>query len=414
MSQPEFDIAIVGGGLVGASLAVTLQPLGLKVAVVEAFPLGSEQQPSYDDRSTALSNGSRRIFTGIGVWPYLAHHACPIKTIHVSDKGRFGITRIRHQEEGVDALGYVVTNRHMGEALYRVLDQRTSLISPIKVKAVQAAGNFATLDFETPTDQGWSGIKAKLLVAADGARSVVREQLGIGASVWDYEQSAVIANVTPDKYHQNVAYERFTETGPLAVLPISTTDGKEQDGNRCTIVLTINTEDQEHVLSLADADFLALLQRRFGYRLGRFKKVGKRTAYPLSLTRTNAATAVRTAVIGNAAHALHPIAGQGFNLGLRDVAALAETIVDHGHEDAGSDAVLNAYAQWRVKDQKQVVRLTDSMVRVFRNPLAPVRTARNLGLLGLDLWPGAKTLFARQAMGLNGKLPRLARGLALR
>ncbi len=416
-SNQQYDVVIVGGGLVGASLAVALQPLGLSIALLEAFPLGAALQPSYDDRATALSNGSRRILQTIGLWAELENHACPIKTIHVSDQGRFGMTRINHTEEGVDSLGYVVENRIMGRVLYEGLAQsdHVDVFAPVTVLSVTTTGDRGRIAIlsqdDTPLD-----LDCRLIVAADGAQSTVREGSGIDTEVWDYEQCAIVTNVTPDLFHNHVAYERFTESGPLAILPLSGTEGGAPDPKRCSVVFVVDHKDTKGVMAMSDAEFTDLLQGRFGFRLGRFLRVGARHSYPLRLTRAKLPAATRTAIIGNAAHALHPIAGQGFNLGLRDVATLAEVLADglESNTDLGSPEVLTRYCEWREQDQKDVVRLTDGLVRIFRNPLNAVRLGRNLGLLGLDLLPGAKSLLARQTMGLRGKLPRLARGLALR
>ncbi|MEM7283883.1 MAG: 2-octaprenyl-6-methoxyphenyl hydroxylase, partial [Pseudomonadota bacterium] len=370
-----------------------------------------------DDRATALSNGSRRILQSIGLWPSLENHACEIKTIHVSDQGRFGMTRIKHTEEGVDALGYVVENRIMGRALYDRLSHSTqvTLLAPVKVTDVATSLDGGLISVVTEAGQTVQ-LKGRLIVAADGAKSVIRDGLGIAADIWDYEQSAVITNVSPDLFHDHIAYERFTESGPLAILPLTATEGEKPDPKRCSVVFVVDSVDASGIAQMPDEDFLECLQKRFGFRLGRFRTVGDRAVYPLSLTRAQKSVAERSAIIGNAAHALHPIAGQGFNLGLRDVAALADVLADAvaDSQDLGGDPVLNRYAAWRERDQKDVVRLTDGLVRLFRNPLSPVRMGRNLGLLGLDLIPGAKSLLAQQTMGLRGKLPRLARGLGLK
>jgi len=247
----------------------------------------------------------------------------------------------------------------------------------------------------------------RLLVAADGVQSRVREQLGIDTHQWNYGQTAVIANVTPKQPHQHVAYERFTDTGPMALLPL--------DDNRCALVWTLRDDQVDEVMELDDGAFLIRLQARFGYRLGRFTKVGTRYAYPLQLLRAKQSTAQRLALIGNAVHTLHPIAGQGFNLGLRDVAALAEVVVDAQRKggDIGAVEVLQRYAQWRQADQRRVVAFTDGMVRLFGQTLAPLVGLRNAGMLALDLCPPAKHWFGHLTMGRAGRLPRLARGLEL-
>jgi 2-octaprenyl-6-methoxyphenol hydroxylase len=248
------------------------------------------------------------------------------------------------------------------------------------------------------------------VVAADGAKSAVRAAFGIDATVWDYEQHAVIANVVPEKFHDFVAYERFTPDGPIALLPLA-------DG-RCTIVWTLAPEEAARVLELDEHEFLRRLQDRFGYRLGRLLRVGRPHAYPLALTRSQRQVASRAVIIGNAAQGLHPIAGQGFNLGLRDVATLAEVIADDvtargGSADPGAAAVLDRYGDWRRADRRTVIAFTDGLVRLFGNPLGPVRAARGASLLLFDLVPPAKQAFARVTMGMAGKLPRLSRGVPL-
>jgi 2-octaprenyl-6-methoxyphenol hydroxylase len=403
------DIAIVGGGMVGLSLAAALRQLPLDVVVVEPVPAGRDDQPSFDERTTALSNGSRRILEGLGAWRQLAAETTPIKRIHVSDRGRFAMARLSAEEQGVPALGHTVSNRALGLALAEACRgaPRLDILCPASVTAVEPGAEGVRLAVEG----AWQGqLEARLVVAADGARSAVRSAFGIEATVWDYGQHAIIANVVPDRFHDYVAYERFTEAGPMAVLPLS-------DG-RCTIVWTLAPAAAGAVMELDEHAFLASLQDKFGYRLGRFTRVGRRFSYPLSLTRSDRQVAPRAVIIGNAAQGLHPIAGQGFNLGLRDVATLAEVIADdvaaRGEEaDPGAAAVLARYAEWRQADRRTVIAFTDALVRVFGNPLAPVRAARDASLLLFDLVTPAKHAFARVTMGLAGRLPRLARGVPL-
>ncbi len=406
--RKNFDVLIAGGGMVGASLAVALAPTGLEIAVIEAFPPGAASQPSYDDRSTALAQGSRRILAGMGVWEAIAPHAAPIREIHVSHRGRFGSVRMRAPEYGVSALGYVVCNRDIGAALAGALAacSNVSCISPAQVVglALGEERNELALECEGKATR----VRGRLLVAADGARSWLRERLGVDARVWDYGQTAVIANVSLDRAHGGVAYERFTDTGPLALLPL--------DADRMALVWTVRSEERAALMALDDARFLARLQQRFGYRAGRFLRVGQRAAYPLSLVRAVEQTAERTVIIGNAAHSLHPIAGQGFNLSLRDVAVLADVLADTAAagNDPGSSATLARYLEWRSKDQLGTIAFTDVLNRIFANPLAPVAAVRGLGLLATGLLPPLKDLLARHTMGIAGRLPRLARERELR
>jgi 2-octaprenyl-6-methoxyphenol hydroxylase len=407
MASDTYDILISGGGLVGASLACALGGRGLRIALVEAVPFGATGQPSYDDRAIALAQGTQRIFAGMGVWAALESRTMPIHKIHVSDRGRFGFARLDRDEEGVPALGYVALGRDIGAVLSERLAELPDVefICPARVVGVEARTDDALVRLEM--EDGERRLTTRLLVAADGAQSVLRELLQIPTTVWEYGQSAVIANVTPERPHESVAYERFTDTGPVALLPMS--------GNRCAVVWTLRNDQVNAVMALDDAAFLAHLQERFGDRLGRLQHAGRRVAYSLRLVRARESVRPRVALIGNAAHTLHPIAGQGFNLGLRDVAALAEVVVDahRAGRDIGELDVLQQYATWRQADHRRVIAFTDGVTRVFGSPLPPVAWARDIGMLTLDLCPPAKRLFARMTMGRAGRLPRLARGLGL-
>lgn len=405
------DILISGGGLVGASLACALSGHGLRIGLVEAVAYGDPSvdpgQSAYDDRAIALAAGTQRIFAALGLWSALAARATPIHRIHVSDRGRFGCVRLDRADEGVTALGYVVLARDLGAVLGARLAglDDVELISPARVTGVDFTDDNARVRIEVGA--GGREVDARLLVAADGAQSTLRDLLKIPTAVWEYGQTAVIANVTPGRPHEHVAYERFTDSGPLALLPMSE--------GRCALVWTLRDDQVDAVMALDDGAFLARLQERFGQRLGRLTRVGRRTAYPLRLVRARESVRPRLALIGNAAHTLHPIAGQGFNLGLRDVAALAEVLLEarRAGRDLGAAAVLGRYADWRQGDHRRVIAFTDGLTRLFTSPLPPVAWVRDLGMLALDLCPPAKRLFARLTMGKAGRLPKLARGLGL-
>jgi 2-octaprenyl-6-methoxyphenol hydroxylase len=408
-TPPVYDLAIVGGGLVGASLALSLAPLGLSIALIEAIaPAAGAQHPSFDERTTALANGTVRAFRTLGVWAAMEREAAPIRKIHVSDRGRFGAARIDAAEQGLEALGYVVPNRVIGAALWAGLASASSVtvIAPARVSGSEAGSDTRTVTCEI---EGQSKtLAARLVVAADGVRSLVRDQAGIDADHLPYEQVALTAVVTTQRFHDYVAYERFTEDGPIAILPL--TDG------RCGLVWTRRPDAVERLLALSDADFLQEFQAAFGFRLGRFLRVGQRSAYPLSLSRAGRHTAERLAVVGNAAQGLHPIAGQGFNLGLRDAMSLAEVIADRrvaGTTDAGDAGLLQDYADWRATDRRRIVAFTDGLVRVFSNPLGALRGLRSLGLLAFDVLPPAKSALARLSVGAAERVPRLARGVPL-
>ncbi len=407
----KVDVAIAGGGLVGASLALALSSLKLKVALIEAHPFGTTDQPSFDDRTTALSNGSRRIFDGIGVWPLIEREATPIRRIHISDQGRFAFARIDSREQQLDALGHVVTNRVMGAALWRRLqEEAVTLLAPARVVDAELTPDSRSLRCEAGSEATVT-IDAKLVVAADGAQSTVRQAAGVGATTWDYGQHALIANVFTQRFHDYVAYERFTPEGPLALLPLSEA--------RVGLVWTFAPDVAAQMQTLGDAEFLERLQRAFGFRLGRFTKVGTRHVYPLALTRSDEHVAPRLAVVGNAAQALHPIAGQGFNLGLRDAASLAEVLADalhaapHAGIDAGDGLLLERYRQWRESDRSRIVGFTDGLVRLFTQPFGPVKLVRDLGMLAFDLLPQAKNALSQLSLGAAGRIPRLARGARL-
>jgi len=401
----QFDLLIIGGGMVGASLACALGNQSLRVGVIEAIPFRSESQPSYDDRSIALAYGARKIFEGMGLWQQVAEIVTPIKKIHVSDRSHFGATRMDAAREGYPALGYVVENRDIGQLFAKTLASlpNVELICPAKLQNFTINADDAEVVIER--DGKIETLSTKLIVGADGGRSVVRQLAGIDHTSDDYNQNAVIGNVTPGKDHQNIAYERFTDSGPLALLPMS--------GGRCSLVWTVDRDNIGTVMEWDDKTFLARLQERFGMRLGLLQKVGRRNAYPLALVRTDEHIRPRLALIGNAAHVLHPIAGQGFNLGIRDVAALAQVIVEAKDDDIGALSVLNQYEQWRKRDQDCVTGLTDGLVRIFSNQITPLVIARNSGLLAMDMIPPVKRMLMRQTMGLAGKLPKLARGIPL-
>jgi 2-octaprenyl-6-methoxyphenol hydroxylase len=410
----DYDIIIVGGGMVGASLACALEGQGLRIAVIESVPYKSQEQPSYDDRSIALAYGSHRIFSSMNLWQQMADLVEPIRKIHISDRGHFGVTRLDCKDEGTDALGYVIENRVLGKVLNDRLAQldNVELLCPAELQQVEIREDkaYATVNFKNAAVT----LNASLLIAADGVHSTVREQLGIKVINWGYGQTAIITNITPQKHHQNVAYERFTETGPLAVLPMHAHSQIDTEP-RCSLVWTVGDEQVDEIMALDDEDFLDRLQQRFGQRLGTIRKCGKRHAYPLSMVRAEEHIRPRLALIGNAAHTLHPVAGQGFNLGIRDVAALAE-LLSSAHakgKDLGSMEVLQDYAAWRKRDHRSVIAFTDTLARVFSNSLLPVSLVRNLGLLTVDLMPSLKHSLVKRTMGLSGRLPRLARGLSL-
>ncbi|PAV47071.1 2-octaprenyl-6-methoxyphenyl hydroxylase [Pseudomonas sp. HAR-UPW-AIA-41] len=386
------QLAIIGGGLVGASLALALQEgarqRGWRIVLIEPFAPGNSYQPSYDARSSALSYGTRQIYERLGLWPALSARAEPIRQIHVSDRGRFGATRLSAESEGVPALGYVVENAWLGQCLWQALDAEVvEWRCPAEVTALQALGDGYRL-----TLNDGSQLDCDLAVLADGGRSGLREQLGIAVKTTPYGQSALIANISTAEAHQGQAFERFTDDGPMALLPLSE--------NRSALVWTRQGGDAQRLAALPDREFLAELQQVFGYRLGALTQVGARHIYPLSLIEASEQVRPHLVVLGNAAHSLHPIAGQGYNLSLRDTLALAEALLD-SPATPGDFTVLQDYLRRQRLDQQLTVGFSDQVTRLFSTAQPLLVAGRNLGLLGLDLLPPAKHWFARQAMGLG-------------
>lgn len=427
----EVDVAIVGGGLVGASLAAALAPTGLRLALIEGAAADDARQPSFDDRTTALGNGTRRIFEALGLWSEIAPQTAAIRRIHVSDAGRFGFARLEAAELGLDAFGFVATNRTLGAALRARLASIPGL--HLRMPARCTAAQLHTDHVELHTDGDAAPIRARLAIAADGAKSSLRAAAGLEAATEDYGQVAVVAHAAATRPADGTAYERFTPQGPFAVLPLAggAGDGRDHGGSAYGVVWTVASADADRVLAMSDSEYLAALQQAFGWRAGRFTRVGARQAYPLRLVRAARVTAPRVVLVGNAAQGLHPVAGQGFNLGLRDAATLAELLADAMSAstraastdaasadaasgfDAGSPALLEAYAAGRARDRDGITRFTDGLVKVFGDSRPGVPLARDIGLLLFDLSPSAKQAMSRLSWGFAARTPRLARGLAL-
>ncbi len=406
----EADVLIVGGGLAGSTLAHALALTPLTTVLVEARDPSQLEQPSFDGRATALANGSQRILASLGLWEKVAADAEPIRSIHISECGRFGAARLNAQEEGVAALGYTLENRILGAALWRALDAADGFtcLAPAKLSSLTVGDDRVEAEVTTASER--LSIVAKVVVAADGANSQVRRELAIATYEDSYEQQALILNCATEIPHAGRAFERFTQDGAVAFLPLS--------ADRVAVVWTLSHQEASRVAALEDEAFRRELQAVFGYRLGRITRTGSRVAYPLARLRSAAVIGSRAVLIGSAAVNLHPIAGQGFNLALRDVASLAESFTERldGQrmaDDPGSAEVLDRYQRWRERDQKRVAALTHGLIRLFGYGTWPLAASRGMGLMAFDLVPGAKAALARQTMGLSGRLSRLARGLPL-
>lgn len=417
----DSGVVIVGGGMVGVTLALLIAKAApeLPVTLLEAAKLPSalapgqspSYTPSFDARNTALSRRSIEAFKELGVWSELAPHATPIHQIHVSDKGHFGMARLSAAEENVDSFGYVVENAWLGAVLLAALRRCPSvnLKDGVRVTQVTSTAEMAQVRYRAADSQGAAEtlLSTPLLIAADGAQSQSRAWLGIDVRSQPYGQTAIVTACETSLPHEQVAYERFTADGPIALLPlpdlpISVADATAA-GCRRSLVWALNEAEAARVQALNDADFIAALQKAFGRRAGRFLRVGKRHAYPLTLMVASQQVQGRAVILGNAAHSLHPVAGQGYNLCVRDALVLSAQLADAHQQgkDLGDKKDLAAYAAARTQDQSQIIRFSDSLVRGFSTANPALSLLRNIGLVGFDVLPGAKPALARYAMGLN-------------
>ena len=425
--QPE--IAIVGGGLVGMTLAAATSGAGIETALIEAEPLESLTEATFDGRSSAIAYGSQQVLTGVGAWRYLEAEAQPIEEIRVSDGGWRGrrhespfFVHYSHRDLPPGAIaahaqppfGWIVENRAIRRGLMQRLSECGSLthIGSARVTDI----GFASEGRAVLKLQDGHSVQARLVIAADGRHSAVRRLAGIGFKEFGYNQIAIVCTVAHERPHHGTAHEHFLPAGPFAMLPM--TDGPDPDGgttHRSSIVWTEDPRIAPWLLSLDDAGLATEIERRFGATLGKLKPIGPRFSYPMRLLLADTYAKDGVALVGDAAHAIHPVAGQGFNLGVRDVAALAEALVD-AHRlglDLGSLAVLENYARWRRFDNLLLTGFTDGLVRLFSNDLPPIRLARDLGFYAFNLMKPLKRFAMRHAMGTVGELPRLVRGLPL-
>ena len=396
------DIAIIGGGMAGAGLALLLAPRlpHASVTLVEQFPLRTSSQealrvPSFDARSTALSCSTQHILQTLGLWETLAPFAEPILNVHVSERNRpFGMV-MRAAELSLPALGYVVENRQLGNVLLHAMLHDTAIqtISPATVNRITFTADSAALHLTAEQDHV---LHCKLVVIADGADSALRQQLGIACDTTPYDQHAVIANVLTELPHNGVAFERFTDTGPVALLPLTDCDGK----HRAALVWTVPASDVDALLALPEAEFLLRVQERFGNRCGTLRAAGARHSYPLQLVQAREQVRSRVVLLGSAAHHLHPVAGQGFNLIMRDCLALAETLMSSQVCDLGDITVLQTYLRKQTWDQQKTVTASDWLPRLFATHELPRVALRTAALLGLDFLPGLRERFAREATGI--------------
>ena len=397
----DYDVLIVGGGIAGNCLALALQSSNLKIAIVEASTRQQLHDSPAGDRALALASGTVTMLDALGVWETAKSAATPIDKIHISDQGHFGKTRLSAKQERVAALGYVMTARDLEDAVADLIAQTDiKQINPARVMGIASDESLAHISLK----QGDTALtlSAKLVVGADGGQSSVRKLLDIEQSITDYQQTAIVTTIKTAVAHDNTAFERFTSSGPLALLPFK---------DEYAVVWTRSTADAEQLMLESETEFLTHLQEVFGYKLGAFSLTAARRSFPLSLIRANSMYSGRTVIIGNAVHQLHPVAGQGFNLGLRDVVQLAEVVLKatEQNQDIGAYPLLNQYAEQRQKDHDTVIHFTNGVVKLFSNEWLSFAAARNAGLALLDSLPGAKKQLARYAMGLNTRMPHIAK-----
>ena len=394
MADREVDILIVGGGLMGACLMLALSHAGFSTLLVEKKPFSNDANADFDARSLALSPASMRILQMLKVWPLLHDWVTPIEAIHVSEQRCFGSARLYGEPE--NPLGYVVEMQHIGRALHQLLDSE-HIMAPAHLTALNADKGLATIT----RPEGELTIQARLIVAADGSDSSARALCGLKTQIKDYAQHAIVANIGLARAHQQWAYERFTTSGPMALLPLT--------GSRAALVWAVSPKESQRLQAIPEREFLTHLQRSFGYRLGRFVRAGQRVTYPLRQVLISEQVIGKVVFVGNAAHTLHPVAGQGFNLGLRDVAMLAQCIV---HEGLNPNA-LQTYQQSRRHDQTTITRLTDGLIELFSSQLPGLALARAIGLIAMDNSPVLKNTLTRYARGFGGVIPDLVCGIAL-
>lgn len=411
--RDRFDVVVSGGGMAGAAFALAAAQGGLKVAVVDAAPLSDQAAPTFDGRATALSFSSYRMLDALGVGEALRPHACRMDRILVTDGRRPGAASrpasaafLRFDADeiadrtGGEPLGYMVENRHIRAALGAALIAGdVTVLAPASVEDVTVGPGAARV-----TLADGRVLTSAVAVGAEGRGSRVRKAAGIDALGWKYGQSGVVATVRMERDHGNVAHEHFLPGGPFAILPLT--------DRRASLVWTETTRRAEALRSASDAAFHAHLTRRFGPFLGQATVEGPRFVYPLSLELAERLTGPRIALIGDAAHAVHPVAGQGFNMGLRGAAALAEVLSEAAAigEDLGSELVLERYARWRRFDVAVLSAGFDAFVRLFSNDVAPVRLAREVGMALVNRVPALRRAFMQEAGGASGDLPRLMRG----
>ena len=400
----DCDVIIVGGGLIGSALALALGGAGLRVALVDRLDPAAMVDVPFDGRASAISHASCRALEAIGAWKHLTADAQPILDIRISEGDSLLFLHYDHREVGDGPLGFMLENRHLRRGLFAAISEiaNIELFAPAELSGLERLENTAAARLADGEI-----LRGRLAVAADGRASPLREAAGIRVHGWSYAQSGIVCTTVHERPHRGVAHERFLPAGPFAILPLT--------GNRSSLVWTEPSAVADGLIELGDAAFDDEMRDRFGDFLGHVASVGPRWSYPLALHNADTYRARRLALVGDAAHGMHPIAGQGLNLGFRDVAALAEAVVDAARLglDIGGSDVLSRYETWRRFDSMTLLAVTDGLNRLFSYDNGAVRAARNAGLAAVNRLPPLKRFFVRHAQGTVGKLPRMLRGTAL-
>jgi 2-octaprenyl-6-methoxyphenol hydroxylase len=402
--QLAADILIVGGGLVGGVAARALSHAGFDVLVVDGTDPAAAASAAFDGRASAIASASERLLSAIGIWPYLEEDVAPILDIRVADGASASYLHYDHEDVGEGPLGYLTENRHIRGAVLRALgnDDGVRFLAPMRVDSLARDAHGIRAQLSDGRD-----VQATLAIAADGRGSKIREAAGIRTTDWRYPQQAIVCTVEHELPHAFIAHEHFLPAGPFAILPLK--GSAEKPGQRSSIVWTERAHQADALVALDDATFTRELAKRFGDFMGAIEVIGPRFCHPLGLQFAHASVAERLVLIGDADHGMHPIAGQGLNMGYRDVAALVDVLRDARRLglDIGAAAVLQRYQRWRRFDNTMMLAVTDGLNRLFSNDIAPVRHVRDLGLGLVNRMPPLKKMLMRSAMGLMGDLPTL-------
>jgi 2-octaprenyl-6-methoxyphenol hydroxylase len=401
----QTDVSIIGGSLTGLTAAIGIAELGLDVTVVDIIPIKDQVKPSFDGRSSAIAFASCEMLKALDIWKHLEERTQPILDIRVSDGPSLMHLHFDNESLGEGPLGNMIENRHIREALAKRVEEfdNITILAPEHVKTIKRSKSSATL-----TLKSGKTITSRLLLGIDGRKSIARTDADLSTSNFSYGQVGIVCSIEHEHSHCGIAHERFLPAGPFAILPLT--------GNRSSLVWTEKEHLRDTIMNLSDRAFEAEVQRRVGDFLGEVKIIGGRWAYPLTLQYTDTYVSERMALLGDAAHAIHPIAGQGLNMGLRDVAAFVEIIADSLHVglDIGSEQTLAKYQEWRRFDNSSLIGVTDILNRLFSNDISPIKTARDIGLSVVDKIPPLKNFFMSHARGTVGELPKLLRGEPLR